>query len=106
MSFRQAARPSLTAGIRQAARDGDKYLVENFKIRPSKYPFYYLYALERYHSFRALAVGRVEREPNRLLRAWADPERSDFRRADEVWEFSEEAEGTRVVYKLTIHPLT
>lgn len=48
--------------------------------------------------------GRVERERNRVMRAFADPEKSDFRRADEVWEFSEEGGGTRVVYRLTMEP--
>ncbi|MDJ0711267.1 MAG: hypothetical protein QNJ14_12785 [Woeseiaceae bacterium] len=48
--------------------------------------------------------GRVEREPNHQMRAFADPEKSDFRQADEVWEFSEEAGGTRVVYRLTMEP--
>ena len=49
-------------------------------------------------------VGRVEREPNQVMRAFADPEKSDFRQADEVWEFSEEAGGTRVIYRLTMQP--
>ncbi len=48
--------------------------------------------------------GRVERELNKVMRAYADPEKSDFRRADEVWEFSEEAGGTRVIYRLTMEP--
>ena len=48
--------------------------------------------------------GRVEREHNRAMRAFADPEKSDFRRADEVWEFSEEAGGTRVIYRLKMEP--
>lgn len=48
--------------------------------------------------------GRVEREHNKVMRAYADPEKSDFRQADEVWEFSEEAGGTRVVYRLKMEP--
>ena len=48
--------------------------------------------------------GRVERERNRVMRAFADPAKSDFRRADEVWEFSEEGGGTRVIYRLTMEP--
>jgi len=48
--------------------------------------------------------GRVEREHNRVMRAYADPEKSDFHQADEVWEFSEDAGGTRVIYRLTMEP--
>ncbi len=48
--------------------------------------------------------GRVERETNRVLRSYADPEKSDFRQADEVWEFDEENGGTRVIYRLTMEP--
>ena len=49
-------------------------------------------------------AGRVEREPNRAMRAFADPEESDFRQADEEWTFTEEAGGTRVIYRLTMVP--
>ncbi len=48
--------------------------------------------------------GRVEREHNSVLRAYADPEKSDFRQADEVWEFSEDKGGTQVIYRLTMEP--
>ncbi len=48
--------------------------------------------------------GRVEREHNRVMRAFADPEKSDFRRADEEWEFSEDDGGTRVIYRLKMEP--
>ena len=48
--------------------------------------------------------GRVEREHNKVMRAYADPEKSDFRQADEVWEFTEEDGGTRVIYRLTMQP--
>ena len=48
--------------------------------------------------------GRVERETNRVLRSYADPQKSDFRQADEVWEFSETEGGTRVIYRLTMEP--
>ncbi len=48
--------------------------------------------------------GRVERETNRVLRSYADPEKSDFRQADEVWEFSEVENGTQVIYRLTMEP--
>ena len=48
--------------------------------------------------------GRVEREHNSVMRAYADPEKSDFHQADEVWEFTEEAGGTRVIYRLTMEP--
>ena len=54
--------------------------------------------------YGAVGAGRVEREHNRVMRAWADPEKSDFRRADEVWEFSEHDGGTRVIYRLKMIP--
>ena len=48
--------------------------------------------------------GRVERDFNSILRAFADPEKSDFRQADEVWEFADDEDGTRVIYRLTMEP--
>lgn len=48
--------------------------------------------------------GYVERERNSVLRAFADPERSDFEVSNETWEFHEEGGGTVVVYTLYMKP--
>lgn len=48
--------------------------------------------------------GWVEHEGNRVLRAFADPARSDFEFSNEVWTFEEEGGGTLVVYKLHMDP--
>jgi hypothetical protein len=46
-----------------AQSDGNQWVQNNYKIKQEEYPFYYLYALERYHSFRELAEGRKEESP-------------------------------------------
>ncbi len=38
---------------------GTQWLTENYKIDPPEWPYYYMYALERYMSFRELAEGRT-----------------------------------------------
>ena len=48
--------------------------------------------------------GYAELEPNKTLKAFADPETSDFNVANETWTFSEEDGGTVVVYDLTMDP--
>ena len=48
--------------------------------------------------------GYVEREGNRVLRAFANPETSDFEFSNEVWTFSEDKGGTRVLYELHMDP--
>lgn len=48
--------------------------------------------------------GHAEIVPNEILRATADPERSDFEFVNEVWTFSEEGGGTVVVYDLEMDP--
>jgi hypothetical protein len=48
--------------------------------------------------------GWVEKEGNHLLRAFADPQRSDFVFSNEIWTFREEDGGTLVVYKLHFDP--
>jgi hypothetical protein len=48
--------------------------------------------------------GWVEYERNRELRAYAEPEHSDFEFSNETWTFREENGGTRVVYKLHMDP--
>ncbi len=48
--------------------------------------------------------GYVEHEPLSVLRAFADPERSDFLKADETWTFMAEDGGTAVTYHLHMKP--
>ena len=48
--------------------------------------------------------GHVELEHNKVLKAFADPESSDFEKADEVWTFTEEDGGTVVTYDLMMKP--
>ena len=40
-----------------------RWLVSHYDAHPKDWTFYYLYALERYHSFRELADGTSEKEP-------------------------------------------
>lgn len=48
--------------------------------------------------------GYVEAPDDRLLLAYTDPARSDFRFCEESWEFAEENGGTRVRYVLQFEP--
>jgi hypothetical protein len=48
--------------------------------------------------------GYVESQGNRLLQAFTDPSRSDFRFCEESWEFATEDGGTSVRYKLEMEP--
>ena len=48
--------------------------------------------------------GHVELEEKKILQAFADPEISDFHRADETWTFAERDGGTVVNYHLTMKP--
>ncbi len=48
--------------------------------------------------------GLVESEPLVVLKAFADPERSDFKKADETWTFERENGGTVVTYHLHMKP--
>jgi hypothetical protein len=49
--------------LRQAQSRGNIWMRRNFDVNPKGWTHYYLYALERYSSFRELAEGRTEREP-------------------------------------------
>ena len=49
-------------------------------------------------------AGWVEREPYSVLRAYADPERSDFEVSNETWTFAEGEGGTVVTYHLYMRP--
>lgn len=48
--------------------------------------------------------GYVESEPTSVLRAFANPETSDFLLCNETWTFVEENGGTSVVYDLSMQP--
>ncbi len=48
--------------------------------------------------------GYVESRPTEVLRAFADPETSDFLLSNETWTFAEENGGTIVVYHLEMRP--
>ncbi|MBT8092935.1 MAG: hypothetical protein KJN77_07860 [Gammaproteobacteria bacterium] len=48
--------------------------------------------------------GHVESRPNEILRAFANPETSDFLLSNETWTFAEENGGTVVVYELLMRP--
>jgi hypothetical protein len=49
--------------VRRAMADGNKWLQQNYTVESTNWNHYYLYALERYHSFRELAEGQAEAEP-------------------------------------------
>lgn len=48
--------------------------------------------------------GWVERQPITVIRAIADPERSDFEISDETWTFEGADGGTRVFYEMQMKP--
>jgi hypothetical protein len=50
--------------LRAAVQDGDRWFENNFRVDTPDFLYYYLYALERYKSFRELATGRIEKEPD------------------------------------------
>lgn len=49
-------------------------------------------------------TGTVQSEPHEVLRATADPERSDFHLSEESWTFRVEREGTVVLYRNRMKP--
>lgn len=49
--------------VHQALGRGMRWMEANYTINQGESNFYYLYALERYHSFREVAEGRKEKEP-------------------------------------------
>ena len=48
--------------------------------------------------------GHVEAEANIAIRATADPETSDFHTSREVWKFSQEGDGTFLIYDVDLQP--
>jgi hypothetical protein len=51
------------AFLRRGEADGNAWFAKNYTINPMAWPFYYMYALERYQSFREFAENRTEKEP-------------------------------------------
>ncbi len=49
--------------VRKSMADGNQWFARNFTVKPTEWTHYYLYGLERYMSFRDLAEGEGEREP-------------------------------------------
>ncbi|MEZ6118636.1 MAG: hypothetical protein R3C28_19000 [Pirellulaceae bacterium] len=49
--------------LRRAMDGGANWLQSNYSLRPPEWQLYYLYALERFHSFKELAEGRMEKSP-------------------------------------------
>lgn len=49
--------------IGEVQRRGNRWMFGHYKIDPPGYTHYYLYALERYHSFREVAENRSDPEP-------------------------------------------
>ncbi len=61
---RRAAASGIDRAVwRRATSDANRWLAANFQIDPRPWPLYYLYALERCHSFRELAQGITDPEP-------------------------------------------
>jgi hypothetical protein len=70
---------ALRTRMQRAVKDGDNWFVQNPAIEVPLWQHYYLYALERYHSFREAAQGSSQAEPLwynqgvELLRSKQDP---------------------------------
>ena len=52
------------AGVRRTMADGNAWFAKNFTVQAGEWNHYYLYGLERYMSFRELAEGQGDREPD------------------------------------------
>jgi len=55
--------PELAKAAQVAMADGKAWFDEHFSADTNRWPFYYLYALERFHSFRELVEQAPEEEP-------------------------------------------
>lgn len=49
--------------IRRAMADGNKWFEQNFTVEPPQYRHYYLYAFERYQSYKELMERKVDPKP-------------------------------------------
>ncbi|WP_222434913.1 prenyltransferase/squalene oxidase repeat-containing protein [Blastopirellula retiformator] len=62
---KKALTKAVDAGRVTASKNaGRNYLAAHFSITAGQWDYYYLYALERYESFRELDVGRKDKNPN------------------------------------------
>jgi len=50
--------------VRKSMADGNAWFAKNLTVKAAEWKYYYLYGLERYMSFRELAEGQAEREPD------------------------------------------
>jgi len=67
---RRGDRPKINTNVapdvlRTVQNRGNAWMEKNYTVRPEAEALYYLYALERYHSFRELAEGKANRDPAR-----------------------------------------
>ncbi len=76
--------------LKRAMADGDQWFAQNFQISPMDWRFYYMYAFERYQSFRELATGDEPAEPK-----WYNDGVESLRQAQQA-DGSWEAEGGAV----------
>lgn len=67
-----------------------------FYVRNRGCVLFFCTSFERY--------GYVEREPYKIIRASADPARSDFHVSNESWQFERDGTGTIVTYDLVFEP--
>jgi hypothetical protein len=51
------------ADLKKTMNDGNAWFATNYSIQQGDWPYYYIYALERYHAFRELVEDRHEEEP-------------------------------------------
>jgi hypothetical protein len=49
--------------LANAIKDGHGWFAKNYRIDPDQWTYYYMYAFERYQSFRESAMGNSPREP-------------------------------------------
>jgi hypothetical protein len=49
--------------LRRSQADGNAWMEKYYTVSPREWALYYLYALERYKSFKELADGKIEKEP-------------------------------------------
>jgi hypothetical protein len=49
--------------LKRAMTDGERWFAQNFRIDPEEWRYYFMYAFERYQSFRELASGDEPAEP-------------------------------------------
>ncbi|MEX0938761.1 MAG: hypothetical protein WDZ59_12945 [Pirellulales bacterium] len=71
--------------LKEAVLRGNRWFEENYTISPSRYPIYYLYALERYMSFREVSEGYSPPDPSWYRDGYTYLARSQ--RRDGAWSF-------------------